>query len=60
MGAVGVRFLPVPGGGGATTVIPPWLLVFAVLFAVAIGAGSGVLPARRGARLNPVEALRYE
>jgi putative ABC transport system permease protein len=34
------------------------LVAFAVSFAV--GVGFGLLPARRAARLNPTEALRYE
>ncbi len=60
MGTVGLRFLPVPGGGGATTVVSPGLILFALTFAMLIGALSGILPARRGSRLSPVEALRYE
>ncbi|MEM4554672.1 MAG: ABC transporter permease [Candidatus Anstonellaceae archaeon] len=34
--------------------------LFGILFAFAVGVVSGLLPAIRAARLNPVEALRYE
>lgn len=39
----------------------PWLFaVFAELSAVSIGLAAGVIPARRAARMNPVEALRTQ
>jgi len=38
--------------------IEPWLIVFALIFAVGVGTISGYFPARRAAKLNPVDALR--
>ncbi len=40
--------------------VPWWLVLGAIAFAVAVSLAAGLYPATRAARLNPVEALRYE
>ena len=58
---LGVRMLGAGMRGGTSiTAITPELVLFAMGFSVFIGAISGLLPARRAASLEPVEALRYE
>lgn len=48
----------------STLVLRPYLsfelVAGSLLFSIVLGVASGVLPARRGANLEPAEALRYE
>jgi putative ABC transport system permease protein len=47
-------------GGTMTTVVSPQLIIFALAFSIIVGVLSGVMPARSAARMNPVDALRFE
>jgi putative ABC transport system permease protein len=40
--------------------VPWWLALSAIGFAIIVSLAAGLYPASRAARLNPVEALRYE
>ncbi|MFH8132428.1 MAG: FtsX-like permease family protein, partial [Candidatus Aenigmatarchaeota archaeon] len=58
---LGIRFLAVGARAQASlTVITPELILFGLAFSTFIGILAGILPARRAAHLQPVEALRYE
>ena len=40
--------------------VPWWLVISAIAFAIVVSLLSGLYPASRAARLDPVQALRYE
>ena len=57
------HLLPAILGGEEVTrvsVIPPWLLLFAIVFSVFIGLGSGYYPANKAVRIPALEAIKTE
>lgn len=65
MNDLGLRFIGMPGPAGPgekimVSLIPPWLAIAALGFAIAVGLISGVYPANRAARLRPVKAIRMD
>jgi putative ABC transport system permease protein len=60
IGKGGAAIIAKTSGGDFTSFISMQAVVLAIGFSAAVGIFFGVYPALRAARLDPVEALRYE
>jgi len=49
-------------GGQPVTLFytPPWFLILIIVFSIIVGLISGFFPAKKGAQMDPLEALRYK
>jgi len=47
------------GGQAIPSVVSPDIIILAISVSVFIGLVSGIYPALRAARLNPIDALHY-
>ena len=48
------------GGGGTISIIPPWLMLAALVFATLVGLVAGILPASKAVKISALEAIRHE
>jgi ABC-type antimicrobial peptide transport system permease subunit len=48
------------GAAAAISIIPAWLIIFALVFAAAVGLLSGIAPANSAVRISSLEAIRHE
>ena len=60
MGTIGVKIMSAVRGEEMTAVPSIASMVIAVVFSLAIGVFFGYYPANKAAKMNPIDALRYE
>lgn len=61
-GGMGVSSYMMGAGDGAAriSIIPPWLVVLALVFATLIGLISGFYPANRAVKISALEAIKHD
>ncbi|MEG0541040.1 MAG: ABC transporter permease, partial [Angelakisella sp.] len=48
------------GAGGQISIIPLWLVGFALFFSILIGVIFGFLPANRAVKISALEAIKHD
>lgn len=46
--------------GGSISIIPPWLILLALLFSTIVGLLSGIIPSNRAVKISALEAIRHD
>lgn len=59
-GFFGEQMMGQTGGGGTISVIPVWLVLFALAFSILIGVIFGFLPANRAVKISALEAIKHD
>ena len=56
----GGMYMSDSGSGTVMSIIPFWLVLAAIGFAVVVGLLSGIVPASRAVRISALEAIRHD
>ncbi len=56
----GGMYMSDSGSGTVMSIIPIWLVLAAIGFAVVVGLLSGIVPASRAVRISALEAIRHD
>ena len=59
-GLMGGNYYGMASTTGVISIIPPWLMLAALVFATLVGLVSGILPANRAVKISALEAIRHE
>ena len=60
MGGGGYYYMMDGSGGNTISIIPPWLMLAALVFATLVGLVAGILPANKAVKISALEAIRHD
>ena len=60
MGGGGYAYMMDGSTGSTISIIPPWLMLAALVFATLVGLVAGILPANKAVKISALEAIRHD
>ena len=60
MGSDSYYYMMDGSSSGTISVIPPWLMLAALVFATLVGLVAGILPANKAVKISALEAIRHD